>query len=122
MGASAVTVNIQSVRLIMNDIGFGTQRIEHCRSDHPAAAVGTIQCYFMVFERTCGKVGQVSDITVSACIEVNRTSNFVLSCKRKFFRFSVNIIFDCVLQFIVHLFAFSVHQLDSVVIVRIMAC
>ena len=76
----------------------------------------------MIIKRTCGQIGQISDIAVSAGIEVNGAANTVFRCKGQFFRFSVNIVFNGILEFIVHFFAFSVHQLDAVIVKGVMAC
>ena len=39
MGAAAVAVDVETIRLIVDDIGFRAQCIEYCGTNHPAAAV-----------------------------------------------------------------------------------
>ena len=53
--------------------------------------------------------------------EVNRAADLVFICERKFFGLPVDIFFNLVLQVVIHFLALVVHQLDSVVIIRIMA-
>ena len=120
--ASAVLVDVQSVRLVMDHIGFRAQRVEYRRTDHPAGSVGAVQCDLMIVERPYGQVRQISDIAVSPGIEVHRTSDSVTGSEWNLFSFAVNVLFDFILKIVIHFLPVAVHQLDSVVIVRIVAC
>ena len=121
MGASAVFVDVQPVGLIVDHVGFRAQGVEHGGPDHPAGPVGAVQRHLVIVKRPRGHVGQIADIAVPAGIEVHRAADLVLGGEGQLFRLPVDVLFQGVLQIVVHLFALAVQQLDAVVVVRVMA-
>ena len=75
----------------------------------------------MLFERLGSQAYEVTDIAVSAGIIIDRLTDSIFGSVRKFFELAVDVLLDLILQIIVHLLAFEVHQLNTVIVIRVMA-
>ena len=75
----------------------------------------------MLFKGPGRQAGQVADVAVTAGIEINGLADLSLSCPGKIRGIAVNECFQLRLKGVVHLLPHAVHQLDAVVIERVMA-
>ena len=51
VSGTGIVVDVQAVRLVVDDVGVGTQSIEHRLRDVPAGTVGAVQADLDTFER-----------------------------------------------------------------------
>ena len=121
VGGAAVRVDVHAVRLIVDDIGLGPQRVKHRPADHPGAAVGAVQTNLVLFKGPGGQAGEVADIAVAAGVEIDGLAYLSLGGPGEVSGITVDECFQLCLKGIVHLLAHAVHQLDAVVIKRIVA-
>ena len=127
MGGSGVVIDVGSVRLGVDHIGFGSQSIKYGFRDIPGTSVGTVQTNLNAFERIHTKRNQITDIAISSCHIVHRTSDpvfmsiwyFFISFT-KYFYFSVQIVFYESDGLFIHLFSVSIDQFDSIIIIWVM--
>ena len=84
MGRASIQVNVQTVRLVVDDIGICTQCIEYRLGDIPRTAVGAVQTNLDAFERIDAQRNQVSHVTVTACHIVHSAADVFLVGKRQF--------------------------------------
>ena len=121
VGRAAVRVDVHAVWLIVDDIGLGPQRVKHRPADHPGAAVGAVQTNLVLFKGPGGQAGEVADIAVAAGVEIDGLAHLSLSGPGEVSGITVDECFQLCLKGVVHLLAHAVHQLDAVVIKRIVA-
>ena len=121
MGTAAVRVDVIAVRLGVDDIGLGAERVEHGLCDLPGGAVGTVETDLDVLEAVFRHRDQMTDIAVASGDIVDRTADSFALGNRDL-QLAVDIVLDLEDGLLVHLFPVAVEQLDTVVIVRIVGC
>ena len=128
MSRASVVVDVQAVRLVVDDIGIRTQSIKNRLSDIPACTVGAVQTNLHTLEGVDAQADQVAHITVTACHIVHRAADVLTVGKGQFrpvFIKDVELAVDVVLyqqqSFLGHFFAVAVDQLDAVIIVGVVA-
>ena len=67
MGRTSVVVDVQTVGLVVDDVGICTQSIENRLSDIPACTVGAVQTDLHALEGVDAQRNQVAHIAVAAC-------------------------------------------------------
>ena len=125
---TSIFVDVGAVRLGIDDIGFGTQGIKNRLGNVPGAAVGTIQTYFHALEGIQTQRNEIPHVTIPSCHVVHRAADFFPVGIRdlrivlvKHMELSVQIILHQADGTLIHLFPIAIHQLDAVVVVRIVA-
>ena len=121
MGGSAVTVDVGSVRFVVDHIGLSPQCIKYTLGNGRCTSVGTVKSYTHGLEGTCGQGDQITDVAVTACRKVHRASDIFSGCKWDLFGLAINIILDLLLHICFQLVAVSVDDLDSIIIERVVA-
>ena len=121
VGGSTVFVNIGSVRLVVNDIGLRTQCIENTLRDSRCTSVGTVKSDSHGLERSGRQGNKITDITVSSCCEIYRSSDVLSGSKRNLLGLAINVILDLLLNLCFQFVAAAIDDLNSVVIERVMA-
>ena len=125
---TGVPVDVEAVRLGVDDIGLGAQRVEHRLCDVPRAAVRAVQTDPHTPERIDAEGDEVADVPVAPGDVVHRAADLLASGIRHlgpFLTEQLQIAVDVVLDerdgLLVHLLALTVDQLDAVVIIRVVA-
>ena len=126
VGGTGIVVDVQAVRLVVDDIGVGTQCIEHRLRDVPAGTVGAIQADLDPLEGVDAQADEVAHVAVAACHIVHSASDVLAVSKgqlRPILVEHVELAVDVVLHqqqgFLGHLLTVAVDQLDTVIIVRV---
>ena len=126
MGGASIVVDIQTVRLVIDNVGICTQSIENTLSDIPAGTIGTVQADLDTFEGVDTQRDQIAHITVTACHIVHGAADVLTVRKRQLrpvliehMELSVDIILHQQQGLLWHLLAVAVDQLDAVIIVGI---
>ena len=83
MGRAGIVVDVQTVRLCIDDIGIGTQRIKHRLSNIPACTVGAVQTNLHAFEGVDTEADQVTHVAVAARNIVHSATNALTVRKRQ---------------------------------------
>ena len=120
MGRAAVDIDVQAVRIVGNHMGVGTQGVKNALGHHPGAAVGTVETDAHPFIRAGRKRDEIADIAVAPGGIVDGAADVGAGGIRQLF-IRVDIGLDAVQQFLLHLFAVGVNQLDAVVGIGIVA-
>ena len=94
MGGTTVGINIGSVRIIVDHIGFCLEGVEHALRNSGRASVGTVKTHFDILEITAGNGDQISDITVSSGSKIYGSANLRACRQRQLLQFSIQIRLD----------------------------
>ena len=128
MGRAHAVVDVETVGLVAHHIGGSAQSVEHALGDHPGAAVGAVQAHLPVLEGEHPQGDEVAHIAIAARHIVHRAANMLPLCQRQGRPFlaeqlqlAVQIVLDEGDGVLVHLLAGAVHELDAVVVERVMA-
>ena len=121
MSRSAVCIDIEAVRFIVNDIGLCAEGIEYTLRYRPCGAVRNVESYLDILEAELGHRDQVSDVAVTPGDVVYRASDLIALCHRHF-HLSVDVLLYLQECLLIHLLAVVVDYLDTVVIVRVVRC
>ena len=89
MGGTAVAVDVQSVRLVIDDVCVSAEGIKYALRNGGSASVGAVEADLFALKRSCRDGNQVADITVSSCREVLRSSDILSLRERDLFHLSV---------------------------------
>ena len=122
MRGSTRSVDVCSIRVIVNDISFCTQSVKNTLCDRRRTSVGAIQTNFDIFEIAARNGDQVSDITITSGSKIYSTSNIFSCCIWKFFNLAIQICFDSCLNFSLDLLSVSVQKFDSIIIEWVVTC
>ena len=129
MCRSCIIINIGSIRFCIDNISLCSQSIKYGFCEVPWTSVRTVKSDFHSLERIKSQWDQITDITISSWYIVYRTSNLRCMCKRnlfiifpKYFQLAIQILFNLINDIFLHFFTLIINQLDSVIIIRIMAC
>ena len=128
VGGTGIVVDVQAIRLIVDDIGVCPQRIKHALGNVPAGTVGAVQTDLDTLEGVDAQGDQVTHVAVTAGHIVYSASDMFPVSERQlrpvlieYMELSVNIILHQQQGFFRHLFAVAVDQFNAIVVVRIMA-
>ena len=128
VGGAGVEVDVQAVGLIVDDIGVGAQCVKDALGNVPAGAVGAVQTDLDAAEGVDAQADQVPHIAVAACHIVHSAAHMVAAGKGQLrpvlienVQLAVEVILDQQQRFLVHLLAVAVNELDTVVIVGVVA-
>ena len=121
MSRTTVSVDIETVRFTVDHIRIGSQRIKHTLCDRRRTAVGTVETNLFLLKRSGRDGDQVTDITVSSCRKILGTTDMFAFCERQLLHLTVQIFFNSNDHALLQLLTIAVHDLDSVVIKRVVA-
>ena len=128
VGGAGVEVDVQAVGLIVDDIGVGAQCVKDALGNVPAGAVGAVQTDLDAAEGVDTQADQVPHVAVAASHIVHSAAHMVAAGKGqlrpvliKEVQLAVEVILDQQQRFLVHLLAVAVNELDTVVIVGVVA-
>ena len=129
MRRTCIVVDIQTVRLVVDDVGVCAQSIEHRLGNVPACTVGAIQTDLHALERVDAQRDQVAHVAVATSHIVHSAANVFPMSERQLRPIlikDVELAIDVVLyqqqSLLRHFLAVAVDQLDAVVVIWIMAC
>ena len=89
MSGTAAAVNVQSVRLIVDDISVSAEGIKYTLRNGGGASVGAVEADFLALKGSRSDGDQVTDIAVSSRCKILRSSDMFSLCKRDLFHLSV---------------------------------
>ena len=116
MCRTAVGINVCSVRLIIDHIGFlPGERQTHFLAIAEELPFEQSRPTRMLFEITAWNRDQITDITVSSGSKIYCSSNILAGCQRKLFQLSIQVSLDPCLYLSLDLLSVSVKKLDSIV-------
>ena len=125
---ASIIVDIQAVRLVVDDIGIRTQSVKNRLSDIPACTVGAVQTNLHALEGVDAQADQVAHVAVTACHIVHRAANMLTVGEGQFrpvlvehMELSVDVVLHQQQGLLGHLLTIAVDQLDTVIIVRVVA-
>ena len=121
MGGAAVPVDVGAVRLVVDHIGFGAQGVEYALGDGGGAAVGAVQADAVILKGPGGQGNQIADVAVSSGHIVCGAADVIPAGQGQFPDLSVNVGLDLVLDGRLDFLAGTADDLDSVIIVGVMA-
>ena len=128
MSRASVVVDVQAVRLVVDDIGIRTQSIKNRLSDIPACTVGAVQTNLHALEGIDAQRDQITHIAVTACHIVHSASDVLAVSKgqlRPILIEHMELTIDVVLHqqqgLFGHLLTVAVDQLDAVIVVGVVA-
>ena len=75
MGRTSIIVDVQTVRLVVDNVGVSTQSVKHTLSDIPACTVGAVQTDLNALEGVDTQRDQVAHVAVTACHIVHRAAD-----------------------------------------------
>ena len=75
VGRTSIVIDIRAVRLVVDNVGIGPQRIEYRLGDVPGTAVGTVQTNLDTLERVDSEADQIAHVAVAAGHIVHRAAN-----------------------------------------------
>ena len=128
MGGTGIGVDVVTVGIGIDDIGFGAQRVKNRFCHIPAGTVGAVQTHLHTLERVHTQRDQITDVAVTAGDIVHRPSDLIPLGQGKFlpglsegFHRPVEIGFDQSNDALIHLLTEGIDQLDAIVVIRIVA-
>ena len=89
MSGTAVAVNVQSIRLIVDDISVSAEGIKYALRNGGSTSVGAVEADLLTLKGSRSDGDQVTDIAVSSCCKILRSSDMFSLCKRDLFHLSV---------------------------------
>ena len=89
MGGTAVTVDVQSVRLVIDDVCVSAEGIKYTLRNGGSTSVGAVETDLFALKRSCRDGNQVADITISSCREILGSSDIFSLSERNFFHLTV---------------------------------
>ena len=89
MGGTAVAVDVQSVRLVIDDVCVSAEGIKYALRNGGSASVGAVEADLFALKRSCRDGNQVADITISSCREILGSSDIFSLSERNFFHLTV---------------------------------
>ena len=89
MGGTTAAVDVQSVRLIVDDISVSAEGIKYALRNGGGASVGAVEANLLTLKGSRSDGDQVTDIAVSSCSKILRSTDIFSLCKRNLFHLSV---------------------------------
>ena len=128
VGGTGIVVDVQAVRLVVDDVGVGTQSIEHRLRDVPAGTVGAVQADLDSLEGVDAQADEVAHVAVAACHIVHGAADVLAVGKGQLrpvliedVELAVDVVLDQQQGLFGHLLAVAVDELDAVVVERVVA-
>ena len=128
MGRTSIIVDVQPVRLVVDNVGVSTQSVKHTLSDIPACTVGAVQTDLHALEGVDAQADQVAHVAVTTCHIVHGAADVLPVCKGqlrpvlvKYMEFAVDVVLHQQQGLLGHLLTVAIDQLDTVIIVRVVA-
>ena len=119
MGASAVCIDVRTIRMVVDDICFCTECVKHTLCNRAGAAIGAVDSDSVILEGAGRKRDQVADIAVSARHIILRAADPITRRKRDLSAFAVDVSLNLFLDGSIDLLPGSGDDLDPIVIVWI---
>ena len=101
MGRTSIVVDVQTVGLCIDDLGIGSQSIEHRLSDVPGTTVGAVQTDLNILEGIDAQRDQIAHVAITTRNIIRRAANVFQLSKRQlrsvlieYMELSVNVILD----------------------------
>ena len=128
MGGAGVLVDVEAIRLCVDDVGFGAQGIEHGFGDVPGAAVGAVQADALALEGVHPQADEIAHIPVPPGHIVHGAADLIplgqgqlLPVAVKGKEVIVQISLHQPNDGFIHLLPGAVNELDAVVVVGVVA-
>ena len=128
MGRTSIIVDVQTVRLVVDNVGIRTQSIKNRLSDIPACTVGAVQTDLNALEGVDAQADQVAHVAVTTCHIVHGAADMLTVGKGQFrpvlvehVELAVDVVLHQQQGLLGHLLTVAVDQLDTVIIVRVVA-
>ena len=77
MGGTAVAVDVQSVRLVIDNVCVSAEGIKYALRNGGSTSVGAVETDFLALEGSRRNGDQITDVAVSSCREVLRSSDIL---------------------------------------------
>ena len=122
VSGTAICIDIQTIRRVVDDMCLRAQCVEYVFRNRGSASVCTVQTYPHIFERPCCQGNQITDIAVASRRIVNGASDRIALGKWNLAHLAIQIRLNLLDRLLLQFLAASVDDLDSVVIVWIVAC
>ena len=120
MSGSAIHIDVQAVRFIMDHVGSGSQHLKYGFSYAAGGPVGTVQPHLIAAEGMDRGGGQIADILVPS-LDVIRNFTDIFIPGTGDFHLSVQIFLHFFQNSFLHLIAVLIYNLDAVIVKGIMA-
>ena len=120
VGGAAVDVDVQAVRVVGDHIGIGAEGVKNALGHHPGAAVGAVQADALALVGAGREGNQVAEIAVPAGGIVDGLADVGALGIGKLL-IAVEIGLDTVQEALFHLVAVGIDELDSVVVIGVVA-
>ena len=128
MSRASVVVDVQTIRLVVDDVGICSQSIKHRLGNVPAGAVGTVQTDLDPLKGVDTEADQIAHVAVATGNVVHRAANMLTASKGQLrpvlveqMELSVDVVIYQQQGLLGHLLTVAVDQLDTVIIVRVVA-
>ena len=121
VGGTAICIDIQTVRRVVDDVCLRAQCVEYVFRNRGSASVCTVQTYPHIFERPGCQGNQITDIAVASRRIVNGASDRIALGKWNLAHLAIQIRLNLLDRLLLQFLTASVDDLDSVVIVWIVA-
>ena len=122
MCRTAVSVDISSIRLCIDNICLGTKCIKYCLCKCPRTSVRCIKTYSHSLEGIYCKAHKITHISVTSCCMVYCTAYLFLSSVWNILNLAIKVLLYLINDILSHLLALAVDELDTIIIKRIVAC
>ena len=128
VGRTSIVVDVQTVGLCIDDVGIGSQSIKHRLGNVPAGAVGTVQTDLDTLKGVDTEADQIAHVAVATGHIVHRAANVFPVSERQLrpvliehMELAVDVVLHQQQSFLGHFLAVAVNQLDTVIVVRVVA-
>ena len=128
VGGASIVVDIQTVRLVIDNVGICTQSIENALSDIPAGTIGAVQADLDTFEGIDTQRDQITHVTVASGHIIHSAADMLTMSERqlrpvlvKYMELAIDVVLYQQQRFFRHLLAVAVDQFDAVVVVGVVA-
>ena len=128
MSGASIIVDVQTIRMVIDDVGICSEGIEHRLGDVPGTTVGAVQTNLDALERVDTQRDQVAHVTVTARDVIHSTADMLTMSKRQFWpvliehiELAIDVILHQQQGLFGHLLAVAVDELDAVVVERVVA-
>ena len=111
---TAINVDVEAIRRVGDHADVGAKGVEHGLCHRGGGAVGAVQADLYALQGEIRAGDQVRNIAVAALHIIDRAANLIARGERDL-ALAVDVVLDELKDFLVHLAAFAVHELDAVV-------
>ena len=115
MGWTCIVIDVQTIRIIIDDIGICAKRIEHGLCDIPGATIGAIQTDLDTLEGVDAQRDQVAHVAVATCHIVHSAADVLTMSKGQLWpvlikdmEFAINVVLHQQQSFLRHFLAVAV--------------